>query len=75
MQRLEPDDKSLVNNFACKVLQTISTTPEGQAEEAIPAAMLCARDAKVGVVDVGVRVSSHLEEELTWAIDKWLLGY
>ena len=38
MQRLEPDDKSLVNNFACKVPQTISTTPEGQAEEAIPAA-------------------------------------
>ena len=44
MQRLEPDNKSLVNNFACKVLQTISTTPEGQAEEAIPAAMLRARE-------------------------------
>ena len=44
MQRLEPDDKSLVNNFACKVPQTISTTPEGQAEEAIPAAMLRARE-------------------------------
>ena len=27
---------------------------------------------KVGVVDVDVRVSSHLKEELTWAIDKWL---
>ena len=24
------------------------------------------------MVDVGVRVSSHLKEELTWAIDKWL---
>ena len=27
---------------------------------------------KVGVVDVDVRVSSHLKEELTWAIDKRL---
>ena len=27
---------------------------------------------KVGVVDVDVRVSSHLKEELTWAIDKQL---
>ena len=24
------------------------------------------------MVDVDVRVSSHLKEELTWAIDKWL---
>ena len=27
---------------------------------------------KVGVVDVDVRVLSHLKEELAWAIDKWL---
>ena len=27
---------------------------------------------KVGVVDVDVHVSSHLKEELTWAIDKHL---
>ena len=27
---------------------------------------------KVGVVDVDVRVSSHLKEELAWAIDKRL---
>ena len=27
---------------------------------------------KVGVVEVDVRVSSHLKEELTWAIDKQL---
>ena len=27
---------------------------------------------KVGVVDVDVRISSHLKEKLTWAIDKWL---
>ena len=27
---------------------------------------------KVGVVDIDVRVSSHLKEELTWAIDKRL---
>ena len=27
---------------------------------------------KVGVVDVDVRISSHLKEELTWAIDKRL---
>ena len=27
---------------------------------------------KVDVVDVDVRVSSHLKEELTWTIDKWL---
>ena len=27
---------------------------------------------KVGVVDVDVRVSSHLKEELAWAIDKWI---
>ena len=27
---------------------------------------------KVGVVDVDVRVSSHLKEELTWAIHKQL---
>ena len=27
---------------------------------------------KVGVVDVDVCVSSHLKEELAWAIDKWL---
>ena len=27
---------------------------------------------KVGVVDVDVRVSSHLKEELAWAVDKWL---
>ena len=27
---------------------------------------------KVGVVDVEVHVLSHLKEELTWAIDKWL---
>ena len=27
---------------------------------------------KVGVVDVDVRVSSYLKEELAWAIDKWL---
>ena len=24
------------------------------------------------MVDVDVRVSSHLKEELAWAIDKWL---
>ena len=24
------------------------------------------------MVDVDVRVSSHLKEELTWAINKWL---
>ena len=24
-----------------------------------------------GVVDVDIRVLSHLKEELTWAIDKW----
>ena len=24
------------------------------------------------MVDVDVRVSSHLKEELTWAVDKWL---
>ena len=47
MQRLEPDDKSLVNNFTCKVPQTISITPEGQAEEAIPTAMLCACELKI----------------------------
>ena len=28
---------------------------------------------KVGVVDIDVRVSSHLKEELAWAVDKWLL--
>ena len=30
----------------------------------------------VGVVDVDVRVSSHLKEELTWAIDKrlWVIS-
>ena len=27
---------------------------------------------KVGVVDVDVRVSSHLKEELVWAVDKRL---
>ena len=27
---------------------------------------------KVGVVDVDVRVSSHLREELAWAVDKQL---
>ena len=27
---------------------------------------------KVDVVDVGVHVSSHVKEEMTWAIDKWL---
>ena len=27
----------------------------------------------MGVVGVDVHVSSHLKEELTWAIDKWLL--
>ena len=27
---------------------------------------------KVGVVDVHVRVSSHLKEELAWAVDKRL---
>ena len=27
---------------------------------------------KVSVVDIGVRVSSYLKEELTWAVDKWL---
>ena len=26
------------------------------------------------MVDVDVRVSSHLKEELAWAIDKWLPG-
>ena len=26
----------------------------------------------MGVVDVGVHVSSHLKEEMTWAVDKWL---
>ena len=24
------------------------------------------------MVDIDIRVSSHLKEELTWAIDKWL---
>ena len=24
------------------------------------------------MVDIDVRVSNHLKEELTWAIDKWL---
>ena len=27
---------------------------------------------KVGVVDIDVCVLSHLKEELTWAVDKWL---
>ena len=27
---------------------------------------------KVGVVDVDIRISSHLKEELTWAVDKRL---
>ena len=27
---------------------------------------------KVGVVDVDVRISNHLKEELAWAVDKWL---
>ena len=27
---------------------------------------------KVGVIDVDVRISSHLKEELAWVIDKWL---
>ena len=27
---------------------------------------------KMGVVDVDVCISSHLKEELAWAIDKWL---
>ena len=27
---------------------------------------------KVGVVDVDVHVSSYLNEELAWAVDKWL---
>ena len=27
---------------------------------------------KVGVVDVGVHISSHVKEEMTWAVDKWL---
>ena len=26
----------------------------------------------MGVVDVDVRASSHLKEELAWAADKWL---
>ena len=26
----------------------------------------------MGVVDVDVHVSSHLKEELAWAVDKWL---
>ena len=26
----------------------------------------------MGVVDVDVRASSHLKEELAWAVDKWL---
>ena len=26
----------------------------------------------VGVVDIDVYVSSHLKEELAWAVDKWL---
>ena len=26
----------------------------------------------MGVIDVDIRVSSHLKVELTWAIDKWL---
>ena len=29
-------------------------------------------DSIYGVVDVDVRISSHLKEELTWAIDKRL---
>ena len=31
---------------------------------------------KVGVVDIDVRISSHLKEELTWAIDKqlWIIS-
>ena len=27
---------------------------------------------KVGVVDVGVHISSHVKEELTCSVDKWL---
>ena len=30
MQQLEPEDRSLVSNFACKVPQTISITPVEQ---------------------------------------------
>ena len=26
----------------------------------------------MGVVDVDVRISSHLNKELAWAVDKWL---
>ena len=27
---------------------------------------------KTGVVDVDIRISSHLKEELAWVADKWL---
>ena len=27
---------------------------------------------KVGVVDIDVHVSSHLKDELAWAVDEWL---
>ena len=27
---------------------------------------------KVGVVDVGVHILSHVKEEMSWAVDKWL---
>ena len=27
---------------------------------------------RVGVVDVGVHISIHVKEEMTWAVDKWL---
>ena len=27
---------------------------------------------KVGVIDVDISVSSHLKEELVWAVGKWL---
>ena len=31
---------------------------------------------KVGVVDIDVRISSHLKEELAWAVDKrlWIIS-
>ena len=39
MQGLEPDDKSLVINFACKVPHTMSMTPAEQEEGTSQAAI------------------------------------
>ena len=71
MQGLEPDDKSLVINFACKVPHTMSMTPAEQ-EEGTSLAAIYMRHARLMATRFCFKTSTELVYD---ASDRNILGH